>query len=150
MLGLRRIAELDRNRWWLRYLAILAAVVVAVAVAWKVTGRRHYDVAATITLEGGSCATHRSQCAKLADGGTVAVYGGSSVHRTRLHGAVTHVRFTLAPGQYVLAFPASRYSILVTDLTRSTDGEDGGFIVGKGDIDLGTVRPSAQWIYEGD
>jgi hypothetical protein len=144
------VAELDRKRWWLRYVALFALAAVGVAIAFHLTERTRYRLDATITLTGGSCRAHRSECAKLARGGTVAVYGGGSPKRADLHGAVTHVHFSLEPGAYVLAFPVGQYSILVTDLTRKADGEQGGFTLGDHALDLGVVRPSREFTYEGD
>jgi hypothetical protein len=60
------------------------------------------------------------------------------------------VHFSLEKGAYLLAFRMTRYSVLVTDLLRAGDGEVGGFRISRRPLDLGVVRPSAGFIYEGD
>jgi hypothetical protein len=134
-------------------LLVFALICLAVWFASRhVRDGKLYRVSATVDLRGAPCRSHSSDCAGLANGGSVVIFGPEQAnvatfpkHRVRLDGETTKMKLMLAPGKYLFAFDVlPPYSILLPNFG------DGTFYVGARPVDLGVVRPSPTWVVEGD
>jgi hypothetical protein len=138
-----------------RAVLVLAVLGLAAgALGWRhVGGGKQGSMTARVLLSGRACRGHEADCAKLAHGGTIVVFGpiveGSAHfprHLVRLNAVDSRVRLRLRPGAYMFAF-----YIQPPWATLLPNFGDGDFQVDAGrTTELGVVQPSANWIVVGD
>jgi hypothetical protein len=129
-------------------LVLVVLGLAAAALGWRhVNGGEQGSMTARVLLSGSACRGHEADCAMLAHGGTIVVFGpiveGTAQfpkHLVRLNAADSRVRLRLHPGDYFFAF-----FIQPPWATLLPNFGDGDFHVHAGrTTDLGVVRPSAK------
>jgi hypothetical protein len=141
---------------WVVLAGGVLVLVAGLALSARDGGKPSGSVDATFVLTGGSCRSHAAACAKLADGGSVVIFGpvreGTADwprHLIRLDGPTTSISIPLDPGLYSLAFFIEPpWATLLPDFGKSP--AEGVFTVGKRAVHLGVVRPGKGWIVTGD